>query len=164
MRAIGSQHAVVRLSVRVKAKERQIEKPVDVWTRSTDTKRVRFVRARETRVVAGQTTVRVTGVEEIVTGETLVESQLHRVVQTFRERRRRQSRSKRLRNQTHTRIRNEEVLVARRVDETNVLDRAVEILARVTTAEYERRRQTILGTNGEFSLSRRFQIRIDTIV
>src|ERR1043165_8422660 len=119
VRTIGSQQPIVRLSVGVEAEERQIEEAVYVWTRATDTKRIRLIRTGKTRVVASQTTVRVTDVEEIVTGETFVETQLHRVVQTFRERRRRQSGRERLRNQTHTRIRDKEVLVTRRIDEAN---------------------------------------------
>src|ERR1051326_7067426 len=137
MRAIGCEHAVVRLSVRVEAEERQIEEAVHVRARTTDTQRVRLIRTREPRVVASQTTIGVAGVEEIVTGETFVESQLHRVVQAFREWRRRQPGSERLRNQTHTRIGDEEVFVARSIDEADVFDRAVKVLECVTTAQYE---------------------------
>ncbi len=86
VRTIGRQQAIVRIAVRVKAEERQIEEPVDVWTRATDTKSVGLIGARQTGVVASQPAVRVTDVEEIVIGEPLVESQLHRVVETFRER------------------------------------------------------------------------------
>jgi hypothetical protein len=86
MRAISRQQAVVGFPVRVEAKERQVEKPVNVWTRSSDAECVRLILTLESCVVAIYTTVGVAGVEEIVIGETFVESQFHRVVETFRQR------------------------------------------------------------------------------